>query len=295
MRSRSWTNLGLLSLTVILTIFVLSDDQETEKELQRLSTIDKNSIKQIQVFRKDLDNFQFDKKDKDWFLTSPQQYRANKARINAMLRMLEVESHAQLNPIDIDLKQLGLDNPIVTMKLNDHVFQFGNTDAIDQRRYVLFQNEIHLTNDSLYQQLLTNVAFFADPDLIPDGFKISSIEYPDNILEHVDEQWQLRMLLDIKPEQLKRIPFNWENAQAISAEPFKQPEEAATIKINSTENKQIKYVIVEKEPHLVLGRKELGIQFHMGSDETSKLLLIENTDISEKIESPGLELNPMPN
>ena len=188
MRSRSWVNLGLLSLTVILTIFVLSDDQETEKELQRLSTIDKNTIKQIQVFRKDLDSFQFDKKDNGWFLTSPQQYRANNARINAMLRILEVESHAQLNLVDIDLKQLGLDNPIVTMKLNDHVFQFGNTDAIDQRRYVLFQNKIHLTNDSLYQQLMTNAAFFADPGLIPDGFKISSIEYPNNILEHIDEQ-----------------------------------------------------------------------------------------------------------
>lgn len=295
MKNRLWINLGLLGLIVILTIFVLSDGQDTEKELQRLSTIDKNTIKQIQVFRKDLDNFQFDKKDSDWFLTSPQQYSANKARINAMLRMLEVESHAQLNPADVNLKQLGLDNSIVTMKLNDHVFQFGNTDAIDQRRYVLFQNKIHLTNDSLYQQLMTNAAFFADPDLIPDDFKISSIEYPDNILEYVNEQWQLRTLMDIKPEQLKRIPFNWENAQAISAEPFKQPEAAAIIKINSSENKQIQYVIVKKEPHLVLGRKDLGIQFHMGSDETNKLLLIENTELSEKIESPGLELNPIIN
>jgi hypothetical protein len=291
-KNRLWINLGLLGLIVILIIFVLNDGQETGKELQRLSTIDKNTIKQIQVFRKDLDNFQFDKKDNGWFLTSPQQYRANSARINAMLRMLEVESHAQLNPAEIDLKQLSLEDPIVTMKLNDHEFQFGNTDAIDQRRYVLFQNKIHLTNDSLYQQLMANAAFFADPNLIPDSFKISSIEYPDNILKQVDEQWQLETLMDIKPDQLKRIPFNWENALAISAEPFKQPEAAATIKINSTDNKQIQYVIVSKEPHLVLGRKDLGIQFHMGSDETNKLLLIENTDMSEETETPGLQLHP---
>jgi hypothetical protein len=291
-KNRLWINLGLLGLIVILIIFVLNDGQETGKELQRLSTIDKNTIKQIQVFRKDLNNFQFDKKDNGWFLTSPQQYRANSARINAMLRMLEVESHAQLNPAEIDLKQLSLEDPIVTMKLNDHEFQFGNTDAIDQRRYVLFQNKIHLTNDSLYQQLMANAAFFADPNLIPDSFKISSIEYPDNILKQVDEQWQLETLMDIKPDQLKRIPFNWENALAISAEPFKQPEAAATIKINSTDNKQIQYVIVSKEPHLVLGRKDLGIQFHMGSDETNKLLLIENTDMSEETETPGLQLHP---
>lgn len=292
--NKLWINIGLLGLTIVLTVFVLSGGKETKKVIH-LSTIDKNSINQIQVIRKDLDNFQFEKKDNGWFLTSPQQYRANSARINAMLRMLEIESHAQLNPADVDLKQLGLEDPIVTMKLNDHEFQFGHTDAIDQRRYVLFQNKIHLTNDSLYQQLMTNAAFFADPDLIPDDFKISSIEYPNNTLEYVGEQWQLQTLMDIKPGQLKRIPFNWENALAISAEPFKQPEDAATIKINSTENKQIQYVIVEKEPHLVLGRKDLGIQFHMGSDETSKLLLIENTDMSEKIEAPGLELNPMPN
>ena len=247
MKNRLWINLGLLGLTIVLTVFVLSGGKETEKELQRLSNIDKNTINQIQVFRKGLDNFQFDKKDKGWFLTSPQKYRANEARINAMLRMLEVESHAQLNPNDIDLKQLGLDDPVVTMKLNDHEFQFGNTDAIDQRRYVLFQNKIHLTNDSLYQQLITNAAFFADPGLIPDGFKISSIEYPDNKLERIDDQWQLYTPMDIKPDQLRRIPFNWESAKAISAEPFKQPEESSSIKITSTNNKVIEYVLVVKD------------------------------------------------
>ena len=291
MKNRLWINLGLLGLTIVLTVFVLSGGKETEKELQRLSSIDKNTINQIQVFRKELDNFQFDKKNNDWFLTSPQKYRANEARINAMLRMLEVESHAQLNPNNVDLKQLGLDDPVVTMKLNDHEFKLGNTDAIDQRRYVLFQNTIHLTNDSLYQQLMTNAAFFADPDLIPDGFKISSIEYPDNKLERIENQWRLLTPMDIKPDQLRRIPFNWENVQAISAEPFKQPQESSSIKVTSTDNKVIEYELVAKEPHLVLGRKDLGIQFHMGSDETNKLLLVEGIDESKKSEAPMLELN----
>lgn len=295
MKNKFWTNVGLLGLTIILTIFVLTAEEKKEPKLSRLSTIDKSTISQIQVIRKDLDNFLFEKKDKGWFLTSPQKYRANEARINAMLRMLEVESHNQLNPDEADLEQLGLDDPVVTMKLNDYEFKFGITDAIDQRRYVLFQNKIHLTNDSLYQQLMTNAAFFADPDLIPEEFKILSIEYPDNKLEMIDTQWQLKTLMDIKQEQLKRIPFNWESAQAISAEPFNQPEKPSVIKITSTNNEVIQFVLVEKEPHLVLGRKDLGIQFHMGSDETNKLLLIENTETIEDNISPGLELNKIPN
>ena len=97
--------------------------------------------------------------------------------------------------------------------------------------------------------------------------------------------------MNIKPDQLRRIPFNWENAQAISAEPFAEPEQASIIKIASNNNETVQFVIVEKEPHLVLGRKDLGIQFHMGSDETNKLLLIEGVDTNNEVNSPALELN----
>ena len=269
----------------------MDSDEEPVKELQRLSTIDKNSINKIQITRKELDDFQFEKNENNWLLVSPQKYRANEARINAMLRMLEAESHTQLNPSDVDLTQLGLDDPIITMKLNNHEFIFGNTDAIDQRRYVLFEGNIHLTNDFLFQQLTTNAAFFADPDLIPDDFKVASIEYPENTLKQIDGQWQLQTIMNIKPDQLRRIPFNWENAQAISAEPFTEPEQASIIKIASNNNETVQFVIVEKEPHLVLGRKDLGIQFHMGSDETNKLLLIEGVDTNNEVNSPALELN----
>lgn len=295
MKNRLWINLGLLGLIILLSVAVINSDKKTQKETIRLSSIDKNSINQIQVLRKDLENFIFEKKENRWFLTTPLKFRANEARINAMLGMLDTESLNQLNPDEVDLKQLGLDDPDVILKLNNIEFRFGKTDAIDQRRYVLFRNKIHLTNDFLYQQLMTNAAFFADPDLIPEEFKVSSIEYPDNKLMLINDQWQLQNILDIKPEQLRRIPFNWENAMAISAEPFKEPESASIIKITSTDNQVIQYVLVEKEPHLVLGRKDLGIQFHMGSDETDKLLLIENTKTNNESRLPGLELNQMPN
>jgi hypothetical protein len=93
---------------------------------------------------------------------------------------------------------------------------------------------------------------------------------------------------------LKRIIFNWENASAISAdkyEPVESSEPESVIKISSNNNESIRFVIVSSEPHLILGRKDLGIQFHMGSDETEKLLLIESVDINAEAEPIGLELN----
>jgi uncharacterized protein DUF4340 len=286
-------NIGLIVFITLLSILVIKSGEETEQELSRLSTIDQNDIVQIEILRKDLDDFIFNKQDGVWRMNSPQQYLANDARIHAMLRILNVKSHSQLNPAEVNLDAVGLTEPVIIMKLNEYEFKFGSTDAIDQRRYVLFNGEIHLTDDSLYNQLTTNAAFFANLNLLPEDYAISSIQYPENKIEKVGNQWQLATLMDISPDQLKRIVFNWKNAAAISAnkyEPVKSDTESF-IKILSENNEIIQFVIVSTEPHLILGRKDLGVQFHMGSDETRKLLLIEGVDLNEQTQPIGLELH----
>ncbi len=277
MDKKTWINIGLLSAIVILSIILLSSEEKQEQPLPRLSEIDQDTITNIDIIRKNLENFSFTKTNNVWYMQSPLQYKVNSARINAMLRMINVESHGQLNPEKHDLKHFGLAEPAIIMQLNDHEFRFGGTDAIDQRRYVLFNDVVHLTNDFLYQQLTTNAAFFAALKLLPDDFEISSIQFPDNSLSLVDDKWQLETLQDIKPEQLKRYVFNWKSAMAISASRYAEPETPATVIITNKDN-EFEFVIVATEPHLILGRKDLGIQYHMGSDDSEKLLLKEATD-----------------
>lgn len=246
------------------------------QQISRLSDINQNDIVQIKVLRKDLDDFEFNKQIADWHMSSPQQYRASSARINAMLNILNTESFAQLDINDVEIERLGFADPIVIMKLNEHEFIFGNTDAIDQRRYVLFDGKVHLTNDSLYQQLMTNAAFFADPKLLPENFKIDSIQFPEHKIELVDGQWLIKPLLDISSDKLKEIIFNWKNATAISASKYDPSESASIISLSTDNNESIQFVIVSTEPHLILGRKDLGIQYHMGSDVAGQLLLQQN-------------------
>lgn len=285
MDKRIWINVGLLAFIVLLSAILFYSGEEPEQELPRLSTIDRNSINQIEIIRKDLDDFIFNKEGETWAMRSPLQYKANNARINAMLRMLKAESHGQLNPAEVELKRFDLADPVITMKLNDHEFKFGNTDAIDQHRYVMFNNSIHLTNDFLYSQLTTNAAFFADTKLLPIDLEIGSIRFPDNQIDLVEGQWQMQNLIDINPEQLKRIAFNWANALAISVSRYAEPETESLITVSSTNDDTIEFVIVSIEPHLILGRKDLGIQYHLGSDEADKLLLKENQDSGIPLET----------
>ena len=278
MSKQTWINIGLLSLISILTLYLTLLGPENETEKQTVSSLDKNAINRIEIIRRDLDDFVFEKKGQDWFMQAPLTIKTNIARINAMLRLLEAESYAQLEPTTNPLDLFQLDKPKIIMKLNDHEFLFGNTDAIDQRRYVFFNNKIHLTNDFLYQQLTTNAAFFADTRLLPENMEIESIQFPANKLNKLGDEWQLETLIDIKPTELKRIVNSWKQAVAISASFYAEPETDSNITISSSNGSKINFAIVKTEPHLVLGRKDIGIQYHMGSDEAEKLLLKQNTE-----------------
>lgn len=284
MDKRLWINVGLLVFIVFLSTVLLMPEDKTEQDLPRLTSIEKNDIVKIEVLRKNLNNFEFNKQGETWQMNLPQQFLANSARINAMLHILGSESHGQLNPAEVDLARFDLIDPIITLKLNDYVFQFGNTDAIDQRRYVLFDGTIYLTNDSLYTQLTTNAAFFADTKILPLDFEIDAIQFPENKMELHDGQWQLQNLMDVSPDQLKQIVFAWNNASAISVNKYSGPDSASSIIVSSPNDEAIEFIVVSTEPHLVLGRKKLGIQYHLGSDETKRLLLTENPkpDVSQE-------------
>lgn len=290
MNQRLWINIGLLIFIVALSLVLLNSEDETKQELPRLSTIEPNDIVQIKILRKELDDLIFNKQDGIWRMNSPQQLRTSNSRINAMLRMLNVKSQGQLNPADIELKTIGLSESIVILKLNNHEIKFGTTDAIDQRRYILFNEEIHLVNDFLYHQLMTNAAFFASTKLLPEKTEIKSIQFPENKIELINDQWQLERLMDISPDHLKRMAFNWQHAAAISVSKYEAPEKEFFITLSINDGTSIKLVIVENESHLILGRKDLGIQYHMGSDQTEKLLLIEGVDINKETKFIGLEL-----
>jgi hypothetical protein len=287
---RLWVNIGLLGLIITLCLIILNNEEEIKKELPRLSTINQNDINQIKVLRKNLDDFTFTKEGDIWHLDSPRQFRANNARINAMLRMLKVESHSQLKPAEVKLETIGLSGPIVILKLNDHEFKFGITDAIDQRRYVLFEGRVHLVNDFLYHQLMTNIAFFADQKLLPEATEINSIKYPDNKIELINDNWQMQTLVDISPDKLERISYNWENASALTVSIYEAPETESFISISTSRGDTFSFVIVSTKPHLILGRKDLDIQYNMASNEITNLLLIENAEINEKSESLDFEL-----
>lgn len=277
MNKRLLINLGILSLIVILVLVSSGLDDDTAEEKIIVSSIDITSINNISITREGKPDLAFTKKQNGWYMTKPLQIRVNEARINAMLRLAKSESYSEFNVDEIDLLPLELVQPKITLSLNEHLFRFGITDGIDQRRYVLFQDTVYMVNDFLFAQLDSKPGFFADTKLLPDNTKLKRITFPNNSFYLFDNTWQMETLMDIKSEQINKLIFSWESAMAISVSSYQTPQMDFPIVLTTADDKTIRYDIISIDPYLILGRKDLEIQYHMASDEAQKLLLQENT------------------
>lgn len=285
MKKQLLINAGLLLAVVILLLMGLNTRDQAQTETIRLTGIDVDSIMDIKVRRDGMETLAFNRKQQEWYLTSPLELGANVTRIQAMLRLLNIEPYAVFDAAEVDPDQLGLTQPKVSLVLNDHEFRFGITDGIDQRRYVQYQDRIYMTEDYLFRQLQTDAAFFAELKLLPENHAISAIRFPGNRLEKKQDQWQLQQLMDIKPQQLRQLVFAWKNASAVSASLFAAGEARPVIVIESEDGSQLRFEIVATEPYLILGRKDLGIQYNMGSDEAGRMLLNENLPTSTSVDT----------
>ncbi len=286
MSKPAWVNIGLFTLIILLSIYLFSPTQQADEETPVISKIDGETIHRIEISRKDLDDLIFHKNGGLWYMDSPLQFKADKTRMDPLLHLLKTASHAQLSTDENSLRHFALDAPEITLKMNEFEFRFGDTDAIDHRRYVLFNGTIHLTEDFLYQHLKTDAGFFAEKKLLSEKTRISKIKFPQNELNRVNNTWQLTGSTDMTPAELQYLVTSWEQAAAILTSTYREQKEESFITVFDENAQAIEFVIVATEPHLILARKTLGIQYHLGSDEAQKLLPGNNLITTGEQQSP---------
>lgn len=279
MSSRLLLNLFLLCCVIALAAFLFSGTSEPPTEtITRLTDIPPGSISRIRIERHDRDLITFIKQKGGWLMTSPYQVPASEARINALLRLPMVQSHARLDVSAIDLTRFGLAMPQVTLRLDDHVFLFGDTEALDERRYVLTADSVHLINDTLYPQLLTAATFFISPRLLPEAAGLLSLQLPEHTLQRTDRQWIIEPAGDIDPAILPVLIKAWQQVSAITISPYAQEQGSGEIHIRLADGGQLLFRIISLPPKLILARPDLGIQYHIDSNTAEQLFVPEKQE-----------------
>tara|TARA_B100000029_G_scaffold237403_1_gene234477 strand:- start:1627 stop:2442 length:816 start_codon:yes stop_codon:yes gene_type:complete len=270
MNQRIWINILLCFVVFLLSIFTIFDNENIKEDPSFLSTIDPNKISKIEIERKNLESLSFSKKNGEWEINSPLKIQANSKRIKSILNLLTTKSYKKLNLNEVDIAQFNLRSPEVILKLDQNNFLFGTTHPIDQKRYVLFNEIIHLIDDYLFHQLMVNVYFFADVKLLPKNLDIISIVSQKNKLQKNNNKWT-SSVKKYNEEKIISIVSKWENAIALSVGEYKENENLETISIHALSGEKIDFTIMENESYLILGRKDIGIQYTLSRDDAMEM------------------------
>ncbi len=281
MRQRFLVSLALFVLVAAAIAFLLLTEAETETETETLiSDLDKDTISTITIQHKDNESIVFQRDDSHWLMQSPFTVAAKTERIDALLNLLSSGSAAQLDVNTTDLQRLLLAEPEVSVQFDEHLFQFGDINPLDKKRYVLFNDTVHLVHDNLYPQLTVGPTFFIDHNLFRPDEKIISVQYPQFRLLNEQDQWRLESELNVDDEQVQLLGRTWATLNANTVQQYEPLEPLYELHVTLTDGRAITFAVISDLPELVLARADLGLQYHIPAYLSEKLFPRESAEES---------------
>ncbi len=285
MHSRFILNLVLLVTIVGLVLFLtLTEEEISEIPTPTITTIPADEINSITINNISDKEIHFLKENGRWEMRLPFQVSAHPTRIKALLGILDSESIHQLNVNDVELSRFQLEPAKQILTLNNYEFRFGDINPLDKTRYILFKDQIHLIHDNLYQQLSTNPSFFINPRILPEHSIVDSIQTPDYTLSKEGENWSIDSDREMDETQINEIQKAWHELEANTIQELSFDESNNFIIININDGASIEYMIKPESESLILGRKDLKLQYHINEYRTNQIFPIENEQEGEETE-----------
>ena len=270
MKSRLLVNLGLLALIAILATVAIVKPGKKEVELSPLLAVDPQGLTRVTLQNKE--TLVFEKQDGQWRLTGPFAAPVNQVRVGQLLDVAKAPSEANYPLKPDEAGQFGLDAPQAVLTLGDKTLQFGGTDPIKMRRYVRVDDTLHLVEDNFFHHLTAAATDYVDKRLIPEGAKIQEIQLPGmKALRNAEGRWTVEPASESSTD-LAELASVWATSRAIDVKRIEPKVVGETIRIGLVEGAPIEFVILKKSPELVLGRRDLGLQYEVTSETSRELL-----------------------
>lgn len=252
--------------------------------------------------------------DKSWQMLAPLQIAANQYKVASVLAILEQQP---INRFEINTERLasyGLHKPQVELQLKglngEQRLIFGSQTPLNSYRYLQLDSEVMTCKDALMPRAqgcarvvtIKDVAFyqvaslytnFVVSRLLPEGRKIASIQLPDFRVAFSEGVWTLELQnnekdsMESKPsaDQLAQWLDGWRYASSIDIEAIddnqiddSQGEVVLTLRTGD----KLRWSISSRDDGLVLGRPDLGIEYHMSDSQREALLMPPQPEVMEQ-------------
>ena len=275
MNKRRWLNIGLLVLVSLLGLLAWYEGRDTALPPTPLTALAHATVNKIEIVRRDHGNIILTGQGDDWWLKEPVRIPASRFRVESILGLLATDSLAQFPVAGKDLAAFDLADPALRVRYNNTELQFGGMTPVDQRRYVRVGDTVHLIVDSYSLDLMADAPEFVSRNLVPTQQRITSLATPVFHLEQgADGKWLVQPAdYGLSADEIQAVIEKWQHAQAVKVALYQSAPARGTVTLAlAGQQGALRYEITSKEPEWVLARPEVGLEFHLSTEQGRQLL-----------------------
>ncbi len=277
-RNRTLLNLALIVIVAALGLVAyLRPGHRPPPPKPPLTTLPVKDITRIRIARPGHETIELQRSHGAWRITAPIRARADTMRVEGIEDAAGARSLARYPIARLKLGEVGLAPPKVRLRLNGRELDFGDTDPINQWRYVKVGDTVHLTGDTVYPFLTMPPTAFVNLALLPPGAQITSLALPKITLRRgANEHWSIAPPHPgLDRTRIRALLQRWRDARALFVQRDHGGAAKGRIMIRLEGRKSpLRFVIRRTHPGLVLARPEAGLSYHLGSSGSRGLLAL---------------------
>jgi hypothetical protein len=268
-------NAALLVGVIGLAVFAWHRNQQPSEPSYTLSTLAANNATKIAVQLKTGAGYALEKRDNVWYLTAPMQARADQTQAQRILDLLTASSKQQLPATD--LKRFDLDAPAMTVTIDAQKFAFGTVNPLSQEQYVASGDKVYLVQSYYASQVPPTANRMLTHTLLRQGETPTAFKFKSFTVTQQDAKWTLAPLPANEKERpsqddLNRWADDWRFASSLSTQIAGNQKGAESIAIKLSDGRTVDFVVVRKEPELVLVRSDEKLEFHLSREMSKRLM-----------------------
>lgn len=275
MKTRLWLNLALVIVVAILVALVyFKPGHKPPTPQQVLTRIAAQDVHDIKIAQPNAATVELMRQGSQWQMIAPAKLPADQYLVQSLLDSLPAVIKSSFAATPDKLAQYGLDPARVRLWINGTEFDFGDTEPLNNYRYVLSSGQVHLISGLLFYNIDHRPYWWVSKRLLPEHAKITAVQLPNATLTLSGDHWQLAPANPaVSADAIQTLVDNWQNAQAIGVEEAVagKPEGEVAIQL-AGEQAPLRFAIQRDPNFFVLARPDLGIEYQLPDNQRDALL-----------------------
>lgn len=270
MQRRAWINVALAAgvAAMAAVAWLKPGKQDTEVAVSKLAPAD---VKAIRVEKAGREIAQLARGADGWRLTAPFAARADEIMVQRLTGILGAKAGEKLPATG--LARYDLDPPFARLTFDSQSFSFGTFNAVVGAQYVLTNGGIYLLAPRYAAGIPDEAPALASKQLFASGEAPVAIALPGFRVESVGGKWMLSPGRgDLSQDDLARWMDEWRLASALAVGGAPEQRMKEAIKVTLKDGRAVELDIVQREPDLVLARRDERLTYRIAKATAARLL-----------------------